>query len=311
MILRRLYNEQLSQASYLVGCETTGEALVIDPNRDVDAYTELAASQGLRVVAVTETHIHADFVSGARELAARAGARLLLSRAGPEKWQYRYASAVGAALLRDGDCFEVGRVAVRAMHTPGHTPEHLSFVLTDSVAASEPMGVFTGDFVFVGDVGRPDLLETAVGVAGAKEEGARQLFASLQRFRELPDYLQVWPGHGAGSPCGRTLGSVPQSTVGYEKRFNWAFQAGDEAGFVRAVLDGQVEPPAYFARMKHVNREGPVPLASLSTPGELPTEMLAAKLEGGAVVVVDTRSADAYAGGTCPAHSTFPRVPPS
>ena len=224
MFFRQLYTDHLAQASYLVGCQQTGEALVVDPTRDLDQYLNLAAREGLRITAVTETHIHADFVSGARALAARTGARLYLSGAGPAAWQYAYAAEAGATLLRDGDAFTVGTLRLEVLHTPGHTPEHLSFLLTDTGSAATPMGIFTGDFVFVGDVGRPDLVEKAAGQAGTTEGAARQLYQSLQRFRALPEYLQVWPGHGAGSACGKALGAVPQSTVGYELRTNWTLE---------------------------------------------------------------------------------------
>ncbi len=206
MILRRLYQAQLAQASYLVGCSVTGAALIIDPNRDVKQYIDLAAQESLRITAVAETHIHADFVSGARELAQRTGAKLYLSDAGPAAWKYAFAAEAGAAQLHDGDSFHVGSVRVDVMHTPGHTPEHLSLLVTDTSSANEPMGIFTGDFVFVGDVGRPDLLEKAAGVAGSTAQAAQDLFHSIQRVRDLPDYLQIWPGHGAGSACGRALG---------------------------------------------------------------------------------------------------------
>src|SRR3954471_13394673 len=198
MFFRRFYDDQLAQASYLLGCQATGEALVVDPNRHVEPYLRAAAAEGLRITHVTETHIHADFVSGARELARRAGARLLLSDAGGEDWRYRYAAEDGAALLSDGDTFRVGAIDMRALHTPGHTPEHLTFVVTDPAAATEPMGALTGDFVFVGDVGRPDLLERAAHFPGTMESSARQLFGSLRLLATLPDYLQIWPGHGAG-----------------------------------------------------------------------------------------------------------------
>src|SRR5688500_1353623 len=198
MLLKRFYDTPLAQASYLIGCQATGDALVIDPNRDVEQYVAAAAAEGLRIAHVTETHIHADFVSGSRELAARTGARLYLSAEGGTDWQYGFAKADGAELLRDGSRFSVGRVRVDVLHTPGHTPEHLAFMITDTAATDRPMGVFTGDFIFVGDVGRPDLLEKAAGVAGTMEAGARQLYASLQRFKSLPPWLQLWPGHGAG-----------------------------------------------------------------------------------------------------------------
>jgi hydroxyacylglutathione hydrolase len=173
MIFTRLYDEGLAQASYLVGCIATGEALVVDPNRDLDQYQRAAAAHGLKITAVTETHIHADFVSGAKELAERTGARLYLSGEGGEDWQYRYG---GAVLLKNGSVIQVGNVKAEARHTPGPTPEHISFLITDGAAATEPMGALTGDFLFVGDVGRPDLLEKAVNVTGSATTAARKLF---------------------------------------------------------------------------------------------------------------------------------------
>src|SRR5688572_16173276 len=202
MILKRFYDEKLAQASYLLGCSVTGQALVIDPNRDVEPYMKAAAAERVRITHVTETHIHADFVSGTRELAARTGATMLLSAEGGPDWSYGFARAAGVRLLRGGDEVVMGEVRVRALHTPGHTPEHLSFVVTDGAATDEPLGAFTGDFLFVGDVGRPDLLERAAGVQGTMEQGARELWTSLTSFRALPDHLQIWPGHGAGSACG-------------------------------------------------------------------------------------------------------------
>lgn len=265
MLLRYLYDTNLAQASYLVGCQRTGEALVVDPNRETARYLEVAEREGLRITAVTETHIHADFLSGARQLAARAGARLLLSDEGGPDWLYGFEHEG----LRDGGTFMVGNVRIQVMHTPGHTPEHLAFLLTDTANADEPMGLFTGDFLFVGDIGRPDLLETAAGVAATKEPSARTLFRSLQKVRGLPDWLQVWPGHGAGSACGKALGAVPSTTLGYELRFNWAFGIEDENEFVRQVLKGQPEPPRYFAEMKRINRDGPPILNGLSKPNLL------------------------------------------
>ena len=305
MIFKRFYEPKLAQASYLVGCTASGEALVVDPNRDIDPYLQAADAEGLRVVHVTETHIHADFVSGARELAHRAGARLYLSDAGGSDWRYGYAAESGATPLRDGSRLRVGTVEIRAVHVPGHTPEHLAFLVTDTAGATEPMGAFTGDFLFVNDVGRPDLIERAVLVRGAMEEDARQLFRSLQRFRELPDYLQIWPGHGAGSACGRAPGAVPQSTLGYEKRFNWAFGVADESEFVRAVLAGQPDPPRYFAEMKRINQSGPRLLGGIRRPARLPLGTLAAVLGQGATVV-DTRQAPEFMLGAVPGTINLP-----
>jgi hydroxyacylglutathione hydrolase len=300
-----IYNDELAQASYLVGCPATGEALILDPNRDVEQYIELAASKDLRITAVTETHIHADFVSGARELARRTGAQLYLSDMGPAEWKYRFAEEAHARLLRDGDTFTVGNLLFQVLHTPGHTPEHLSFLLTDTRGADKPMGIFTGDFIFVGDVGRPDLLERAAGITGTMETGARLLFQSLQKVRDLPDYLQVWPAHGAGSACGRALGAVPQSTLGYEMLFNWAFSIKDEDAFVKAVLEGQPEPPFYFADMKRVNKEGPEILEPIHLSEPLTAQQLEQHLTE-ELRVIDLRRAAEYAAHHIPGTMSIP-----
>lgn len=305
MLLDRFHDDQLAQTSYLLGCEKTGEAIVVDPARDVERYVRAAAAHGLRIAYVTETHIHADFVSGSRELAARTGAALLLSGEGGEAWGYRYPTDVPVHSLRDGDSLMVGRVRLDVRHTPGHTPEHLTFLVTDTAATDHPMGALTGDFLFVGDVGRPDLLERAAGHAGTMDAGARMLFRSLRRFASLPDWLQLWPGHGAGSACGRALGAVPQTTLGYERIANWALAVPDEDAFVRRVLEGQPEPPPYFARMKRINREGPRVLGAASPPPVLAAGALAPALAGGDLVV-DTRSAAAFAAAHVPGTLNIP-----
>ena len=299
MILKRFYDDKLAQASYLIGCAATGEALVVDPNRDVDQYIKVAEAERVRITHVTETHIHADYVSGSRELAARTGATVYLSDEGDADWKYAFAKEDGATLLKGGDSFKVGNIVIEAVHTPGHTPEHLSFLVTDTAAADKPIGILTGDFVFVGDVGRPDLLEKAAKVEGTMEAGARTLFRALQKFKEYPDYLQVFPGHGAGSACGKGISSVPNSTVGYERMFNWAFQIDDEETFVASVLAGQPEPPKYFAQMKRINKEGPRILGGFKRPQRLAENRLEELLKTGALVI-DTRQAADYAAGYVP-----------
>jgi len=292
MLLERFYDDTLAQASYLLGCSAAGDAIVIDPNRNLQQYLTKAAAEGLRITAVTETHIHADFVSGARELATMTGAELLLSGEGGDDWSYRFAAEAGARLLHDGDVHDVGAVRLGVLHTPGHTPEHLSFLVTDRAASEHPIGMFTGDFVFVGDVGRPDLLERAAHFAGTMDTSARGLFHSLQRTRGLPDHLQLWPGHGAGSACGKALGAVPSTTLGYERLANWAFQIDDEDSFVRHVLAGQPEPPRYFAVMKSVNRDGPAP-RSTSELRRVSVDDTQAAVRRGAVIV-DVRPTSEY-----------------
>jgi hydroxyacylglutathione hydrolase len=305
VLLHRFYDPSLAQASYLLGCELTGQALVVDPNRDVSEYLETAAALKLRITHVTETHIHADFVSGSRELAERAGATLYLSGEGGKDWSYGFANSAKAVVLRDGDRFEAGSVQMQALHTPGHTPEHLTFLVTDGATATAPMAALTGDFVFVGDVGRPDLLERAARVAGSMEQSARMLFRSLQRFKGQPDYLQLWPGHGAGSACGKSLSAIPQSTVGYERLFNWAFALTDEDEFVRQVLAGQPEPPRYFATMKRINRDGPRLLGGPPAAPLLRPEQLPALLEAGALVI-DARPAADFAARHVPGTLSIP-----
>jgi hydroxyacylglutathione hydrolase len=292
MLLKRLYDTSLAQASYLIGCQACGVAIVIDPNRDVEQYVRAAADEHLRIAFVTETHIHADFASGARELARRTGATLLLSGEGGPEWQYAYAAEAGARLMRDGDQIDVGNIRLDVLHTPGHTPEHLTFLVTDTPATDKPMGAVTGDFIFVGDVGRPDLLERAAGVASSMDASARLLFKSLRRFAALPDYLQIWPGHGAGSACGKSLGAVPFSTLGYEKIANWAFAIHDEEDFVREVLAGQPDPPRYFAMMKRINREGPAMLGSVAPAARIDMRELPVLGESGPRLVDIRRTAD-------------------
>src|SRR6185369_6518520 len=284
-ILKRFYDENLAQASYLIGCSVTGNAIVIDPNRDVDQYIEAARDERLRITHVAETHIHADFVSGSRELAARTGATIYLSAEGGTDWQYGFRNDANVQLVHDGDRIKVGNVQIQVAHTPGHTPEHITFFITDGAAADRPIAAVTGDFVFVGDVGRPDLLERAANVKGTMIDGARQLFKSLQAFKQQPDYLQIWPGHGAGSACGKGLSSIPHSTVGYERKFNWAFSMESESEFVDAVLAGQPEPPRYFGEMKRINRAGPRPLGGVPLPPELAPEELEGLLLKKALVI--------------------------
>lgn len=306
MILKRFYDEKLAQASYLIGCDRTGESIVIDANRDTEQYQRAARSESVRITHVTETHIHADFISGSRELAARTGAKLFLSDEGDANWKYSFARDSGASLLRDGDSIIVGDVKVTAMHTPGHTPENLAFLITDTNVAGEPMGMVTGDFVFVGDVGRPDLLERAAKMGGTMNAAARTLYRSLDLLSTLPDWLQIWPGHGTGSACGKGMSAVPQSTLGYERRFSWAFLESDESIFVNHVLAGQPEPPRYFAEMKRINKEGPKILDGFKRPVRLPNSSLVQVVGGADALVIDLRPAERFAQGHVPGTVNIP-----
>ena len=296
MYFQQVYDKSLAQASYFIGCQKEGVAMVIDPKRDVDTYLEIAKQNNMRITHVAETHIHADFLSGSREIAALTSAKLYLSDEGGPDWQYEFAH-MG---LKDRDIINVGNLKFQVLHTPGHTPESISFLLTDKPASDKPVMFFSGDFVFVGDIGRPDLLEKAAGLKGTQDIGARQMYKSLQRFIELPDYVQVWPAHGAGSACGKALGAVPSSTVGYEKIRNWALQYGnDEKGFTKYLLEGQPEPPRYFAMMKKLNKVDRPLLTEVSKPKKLSLHELKKALKDG-VKVIDTRSKAEFAEGFIP-----------
>jgi hydroxyacylglutathione hydrolase len=298
MLVRQVADPKLAQFAYLVGCPRSGEAIVIDPERDVDRYFDVAARHGLRIVAAADTHIHADYLSGLREMAAR-GVLVYASKEGGPEWQYEWLLHGDYAhrLLGHGDQFSVGYIEFRAIHTPGHTPEHLSYLVRDvGGGAKDFIALASGDFVFVGDVGRPDLLERAAGMIGVMEPSARAQFASIQRdFRGLPEFLQVWPAHGAGSACGKSLGDVPTSTVGYELRTNRSILAAvDEQTFVDFILAGQPEPPLYFARMKRDNRRGPELLPALPSPPRLEPADLASLENRTDIAVLDTRARSAF-----------------
>ena len=296
MFFQHVYDKSLAQASYFIGCQKAGIAIIIDPKRDIDTYLEIAKQNNMKITHVTETHIHADFLSGARELAAVTGATMYLSDEGGEGWEYEF-DHVG---LKNGSVITVGNLTLEVLHTPGHMPESISFLLTDKPASLEPVMLFTGDFVFVGDIGRPDLLEKAAGFAGTKEAGALEMYKSVQRLNALPDYLQVWPGHGAGSACGKALGAVPSSTVGYEKIRNWAFQYEDDKnGFVQYLLADQPEPPKYFAMMKHLNKVNRPLLTEVPTQKKLSGEEVKDAMAKG-IKLIDTRNKVDFAAGYVP-----------
>ena len=292
MFFERIYDKGLAQASYLIGCQVTKEAIVIDPKRDIDTYIQIAERENLKITHIAETHIHADFLSGSLELSKATNANIYLSDEGGVDWQYQF-EHIG---LRDGDTIEVGNLIFSILHTPGHTPEHISFILTDTPASSEPVMIFTGDFVFVGDVGRPDLLEKAAGIEGTMIKGAKQMFQSLKKFRSLPDHIQLWAGHGAGSACGKALGAVPGSTVGYEKLSNWALRINDEETFIQTLLEDQPEPPKYFSRMKKMNKTGPKILGSLNQPVRINANEFKKVFTDG-YQLIDTRDKLSYSGG--------------
>ena len=305
MLLKFFYDQALAHASYLVGCQKTGEAILIDPDRNIDHYLEAAKREGMKIVGTAETHIHADYVSGSRELAEKVGAKIFVSDEGPADWKYTFVRDYDHMMLNDGSKFTVGNIKFKVMHTPGHTPESISFILTDlGGGADKPMGIFTGDFVFVGSLGRPDLLEEATGQVGTAEPGARELFRSTERFKKLPDYLQIWPTHGAGSACGKGLGAIPSSTVGYEKMFNEALQFDSEDAFVEYILADQPEAPPYFAIMKRLNKHGPKVVGDIAMPRKMNVGSLASTAKRHRVI--DVCNSKKLCRRACSRHAKYP-----
>ena len=296
MFFQHIYDKSLAQASYFIGCQKASVAAVIDAKRDVDTYLEIAQANNMKITHIFETHIHADFLAGSRELAKLTGAELYLSDEGGAGWEYEFPHHG----LKDKDKVQVGNLTFEVLHTPGHTPESISFLLTDNPASDKPVMLFTGDFVFVGDVGRPDLLEKAAGLKGTADAGAHQMYKSLNKFAALADYIQVWPGHGAGSACGKSLGSVPSTTVGYEKARNWAFQFDDnETGFVKYLLEDKPEPPKYFAMMKHLNKVDRPLLTEVPKLKPLSIADLKSAMARG-IKVIDARNKSDFAAGFIP-----------
>src|SRR5829696_6032153 len=253
-MFQRFFDEGLAQASFLVGCDRTKQAVVIDPRRDAAIYTAAAAQHGAKIVAAIETHVHADFVSGAREL-AETGARVIT---GPDS-----GVAFSHEEARDGERRAVGDVMLTFMHTPGHTLEHVCVM---AEAQGEERRLFTGDLLFVGGVGRPDLAGDAL-----THRLASDLFDSLQRIARADERIEIHPGHGAGSLCGAGIGNEPSSTIGRERRQNPMLQEMDRSTFVDRVL-ADIPPTApYFARVKRLNADGPPLLASIRGARNLPS----------------------------------------
>jgi len=299
MLLERFEDRGLAQYSYAVGCAAAGKVAVVDPRRDVDVYLEWAAAREVAIACVLETHIHADFASGARELATRAGAKLLLSAYDEgERYEVRFPHSPLHEVQHGGQAIELGSVRVAALHTPGHTPEHLSFLVYDTGRSEGvPIAALTGDFLFVGSLGRPDLLG-----AEATDALARAQFRSVREvLAPLPDGLEIHPGHGAGSMCGAGMSSRPFSTLGFERVSNpFLDPALSEAAFVARLL-GSVPPlPPYYLRMKELNAEGPPLLEGLPGLEPLPPDRFRELAEDGNHVVVDLRDQLAFGTGHVP-----------
>ncbi len=283
MFEKRFYLEGLAHASYLIGAE--GEAAVVDPRRDVDEYLAVARAQGMKIVAILETHPHADFVSGHLELARRTGAKIYMSHLAPATYEH--------VAVRDGDTIRVGPLKIEVIETPGHSPDSLVYMARE---AGRPVTLFTGDTLFVGDVGRPDLRDADQKPAALAEALYNSLFRKLLA---LPAESRVLPAHGAGSLCGRNISQAPSSTLGEERRTNWALQLPDRAEFVKRMLASLPDRPQYFAHTVAVNLRGAPALDELEKPWLLPEADIAKRAREGAVVL-DTRSAAAFGKGHFP-----------
>jgi hydroxyacylglutathione hydrolase len=288
LIFEQINSEGLAQLSYIVGDDKAGVAAVIDPRRDVRIYIERARALGVRITHAVETHIHADFVSGTRELAAQTGAKII----GGESADYGFE----LEQLKEGDEIELGNVTLRALHTPGHTPEHISLLVFDKKQGAEPFAVLTGDTLFNLDVGRPDLLGK-----GSENELARKLYHTLfEKILPLGDRIEIYPGHGAGSACGKSIGDRRQTTIGNERVFSESFKERTEDEFVEWILSGMPEPPVHYAKLKKVNARGATFFGHLPLLAPLKPEDFQAALEDENSIVIDARSILAFAGGHIP-----------
>ena len=287
MYFKQFYLGCLAHASYLIGSE--GEAAVVDPQRDVDQYIAEAEAQGFSIKHVIETHLHADFVSGHRELAARTGADIIFGARSGAEFPHRG--------VHDGEQIELGRVTLRFLDTPGHTPESISILVIDNDASPQPQKVLTGDALFIGDVGRPDL---AGGRGYSAEQMAATLYDSLHdKLMTLDDAVEVYPAHGAGSMCGRNISKETSSTIGEQRRFNYALKPMSKDEFVRMMTADLPEAPAYFPRDAEINRTGAPALEELPRPGALaPQEVYALSKKG--LLLLDVRPSSAFGNAHVP-----------
>jgi glyoxylase-like metal-dependent hydrolase (beta-lactamase superfamily II)/rhodanese-related sulfurtransferase len=286
MYFKQFYLGCLAQASYMIGSK--GESAVVDPRRDIEPYLEEADREGLKIRHVIETHLHADFVSGHRELARRTGAKIYFGAGAQARFDY--------VPSREGDEIAIGDVTLRFLETPGHTPESISVLIFDREKSREPQAVLTGDTLFIGDVGRPDL----AGAKGSAQDLAGMLYDSLHgKLLALPDSVAVYPAHGAGSLCGRNISSETSSTIGQQRRFNYALQPMPREEFIRMMTTDLPEAPAYFGRDVELNREGAESLTDLP---ELPALLPAAveEMRRAGAVILDTRLNAQFGNGHVP-----------
>lgn len=279
MLLKHYYIEKIAHSSYLLA--GTQSCAVIDPSRDVDLYLEEARGMGVEITHVLETHLHADFISGHLELAERTGADIYIPEAGKCTFDH--------IPIAEGDVLEVDNIRIEVMETPGHSPDSACYLVRDASRGESPLGVFTGDTLFVGDVGRPDLFPNRA------EELADQLYHSLHdKLLKLPDYCEVYPAHGAGSLCGRTLSAKRRTTIGYERRYNPALQIEEKGEFIRSLTSNMPPAPDHFSRCNDINRAGPTLISDLPELERLGPSLFKERKEDPGVIVVDVRNYDAF-----------------
>ena len=288
LVFERILTEGIAELSYLLGDDGQGVAAVVDPTPDVDKYIELARSKSLSITHIFETHIHADLVSGARELCDRVGsAKIYASYEGGARYGFE------PEKLKDGDQFTFGQTVLTVKHTPGHTPEHVSYLIAEKKHADTPWGVLTGDSLFVNSAGRPDLL----GSSETKELAEKQFHTLRDFYLKLPDSVIIYPAHGHGSPCGADIGDRLESTIGYERRFNPFLQFQDVKSFTDYALSTAPPVPKYYPLMKKINAKGPEVLGNLPRVPGLPPKTFKQAIEEKAGVLVDTRTMLGFGGG--------------
>src|SRR5262245_9161777 len=287
MYFKQFYLGCLAHASYLIG--SGGEAAVVDPQRDIEQYINEAEAEGMKIKYVIETHLHADFVSGHRELAARTGAKIVFGRKAGAAFDY--------APAKDGDEFRIGKVILRVLETPGHTPESISILVADTEVSNQPQKVLTGDTLFIDDVGRPDLVNSKGFTA---EQMAGMLYDSLHgKLLKLSDAVEVWPAHGKGSLCGRNMSNETSSTIGRQRRFNYALRPMPKEEFVKMMTEDLPEAPAYFSKDAEINRGGARSLAELTRPAALAPEKVN-KLAIDGATILDVRANTEFGAGHIP-----------
>ena len=279
MLLKHYFIEKIAHSSYLLA--GNNKCAIIDPRRDVDLYIDEARKLGVDITHILETHLHADFISGHMDLAQRTGAKIYAPKSAECKFEH--------VSLSEGDCIELEDMELKVLETPGHTPEGICYTVTDKSRGDGPLGIFTGDTLFVGDVGRPDLFPDIA------EDLAEKLYHSLHdKILELPDHCEVYPAHGAGSLCGRAMGAKQRSTIGYERKYNEALQINDKAEFIKSLTTDMPEAPDHFSRCSDINRKGPKLTSELPELEELDASQFKERMQASDTVVLDARSYDAF-----------------